>query len=122
MPRALGGGNRFMSEITLYRRKCCSCPRCGRVCAHALGVQCPYAPERTHTLPCARALQGCLAHATTHPTSTLQQAYAKGPSKVLGGGGVFLSARYPCTMLPHPKMHPAPYTLLLAPKTLHPTP
>ena len=44
-------------------------------------------------------LQGYLAHKKTHFPRTLTKAYASGPRGFLGGGGVFLWARYPCTTL-----------------------
>ena len=43
-------------------------------------------------------VQGYLAHKKMQPPRTLQYGYALGPMMVLGEGGGFLRARYPCSL------------------------
>ena len=43
-------------------------------------------------------LQGYFAHKRHPPPENLQQDYAQGHMAILGGGGCFLWARYPCTL------------------------
>ena len=45
-------------------------------------------------------LQGYLAHEKLPPARTLHQAYAQGPTVVLGGGGQFLMSEVPLYMCP----------------------
>ena len=49
-------------------------------------------PTNLHA--CKRDLH--LAHTKKRPSRTLQWDHAYGPMVVLGGGGCFLCARYPC--------------------------